>query len=208
MRIRNSALAIVTTLVFAALATIAPARAATCTATPAGTEGPYYLSGMPVRSNITETEQGIKTTLTLTVVDSSCKPVKGATVDIWHANAAGEYSGVDGNSGIYLRGSQVTNAKGQATFTTIFPGWYPARTMHIHVKVWRDGSEALTSQLFASDAITTKIYAMTPYAARGNQAVNNTRDGIYRSYGSSVSLVTLKVSATTKKITATAKLVI
>jgi protocatechuate 3,4-dioxygenase beta subunit len=166
------------------------------------------LSGAPVRSNIVETEQGIKTTLTLTVVDTSCKAIKGATVDIWHTNAAGEYSGVDGNSGIYLRGSQITNAKGQVTFTTIFPGWYPQRTMHIHFKVWRDGKEVLTSQLFASDTVTTKIYAMAPYAARGNQAVNNARDGIYRGYGSSISLVTMKVAASTKRITASAKIVI
>ena len=208
MRLRIQSLAVIFSLIAASLLAVLPAQAATCAATPSGTEGPYYLSGAPIRSNIIETEQGIKTTLTLTVVDSACKAIKGATVDIWHTNASGEYSGVDGNNGIYLRGSQVTNAKGQVTFTTIFPGWYPQRTMHIHFKVWRDGKEVLTSQLFASDAVTTKIYAMAPYAVRGNQAVNNARDGIYRGYGSSVSLVTMKVVASTKRITASAKLVI
>lgn len=208
MRTRKSSIVVISSLIASSLFAVLPAQAATCTATPAGTEGPYYLSGAPVRSNIVETEQGIKTTLTLTVVDSACKAVKGATVDIWHTNASGEYSGVDGNSGIFLRGSQITNTKGQVTFTTIFPGWYPQRTMHIHFKIWRDGQEVLTSQLFATDAITTKIYAMSPYAVRGNQAVNNARDGIYRGYGSSVSLVTMKVTATTKKITAAAKIVI
>jgi protocatechuate 3,4-dioxygenase beta subunit len=184
------------------------ANAATCTATPAGTEGPYYLSGMPVRSNITETEAGIKTTLTFTVVDSKCKAVKGATVDVWHANMNGEYSGVDGNSGTYLRGSQVTNAKGIVTFTTIFPGWYPARTMHIHVMVWKAGQKVLTTQYFGSDKEVSKVYSMAPYVTRGQEAVNNTRDGIYQGYGAAVSAVTLKISATNKLIKASGKLVI
>jgi protocatechuate 3,4-dioxygenase beta subunit len=201
-------------VVFIAFAFVLPiiipiqAQAATCTATPSGTEGPYYLSGMPVRSNITETEAGIKTTLTFTVVDSKCKAVKGATVDVWHANMNGEYSGVDGNSGTYLRGSQVTNSKGVVTFTTIFPGWYPARTMHIHVMVWKAGQKVLTTQFFGSDKDVSKVYSMAPYATRGQKAVNNTRDGIYQGYGTAVSTVTLKISATTKLIKASGKLVI
>ena len=183
-------------------------QAATCAATPSGTEGPYYLSGMPVRSNITEGEAGIKTSLTFTVLDTKCKAVKGATVDVWHASMAGKYSGVDGNSGTYLRGSQVTDAKGKVTFTTIFPGWYPARTMHIHVMVWKAGEKVLTTQFFGSDSATAKIYAMAPYATRGQAAVNNARDGIYQGYGTSVKAVTLKISSSTKKISASANLVI
>lgn len=186
----------------------ATAQAATCKATASGTEGPYYISGAPIRSNITESEKGIKTEITFSVVDTSCKAIKGATVDIWHANASGQYSGVDGNSGVYLRGSQVTNEKGRVTFTSIYPGWYPARTMHIHVKVWREGNEVLTTQFFASDGASAKIYAMPPYSSRGQARVNNSRDGIYQNYGSSVSGITLKVNSTAKKITATGRIVI
>lgn len=121
---------------------------------------------------------------------------------------AGKYSGVDGNSGTYLRGSQVTDAKGKVTFTTIFPGWYPARTMHIHVMVWKAGEKVLTTQFFGSDSATAKIYAMAPYATRGQAAVNNSRDGIYQGYGTSVKAVTLKISSSSKKITASGNLVI
>lgn len=199
---------VIATLIAALTTAIAPAQAATCTASASGTEGPYYLSGMPVRSTISETEKGIKTTLTFTVVDSACKAIKGATVDVWHANASGQYSGVDGNSGTYLRGSQVTNAKGQVTFTTIYPGWYPARTMHIHIKVWRDGQQILTTQFFATDSASAKIYAMSPYSVRGQAAVNNARDGIYNGYGAAVSGLTLKVTSSSKKITATGRIVL
>ena len=199
---------VIATLLAALTTAIAPAQAATCTASASGTEGPYYLSGVPVRSTISETEKGIKTTLTFTVVDSACKAIKGATVDVWHANASGQYSGVDGNSGTYLRGSQVTNAKGQVTFTTIYPGWYPARTMHIHIKVWRDGQQVLTTQFFATDGASAKIYAMSPYSVRGQAAVNNARDGIYNGYGAAVSGLTLKVTSSSKKITATGRIVL
>ena len=68
------------------------ATAASCSPTESMTEGPYYVSGSNVRNNIIDKQSGTKTALTITIIDSSCKPVSNAQVDIWHANAAGQYS--------------------------------------------------------------------------------------------------------------------
>lgn len=182
------------------------AEAATCTASQSLTEGPYYSTDTPVRTNIASGQAGTKAKFTITVVDSSCKAVKGAKVDIWHANASGKYSAVEGVAGNFARGTQTTNAKGQVTFTTVYPGWYPGRTMHIHFKVWRNGSEVLTSQFFASDADNAKIYATGAYASRGNQDTSLARDRIYNELSNPASL-TLKLSIKST-ITGTAKVVI
>ena len=182
------------------------AQAATCATTESLTEGPYYSTDTPVRSNITAGQVGTKTTLTLTVVDTSCKPVKGAKVDIWHANASGVYSAVEGVSGNFLRGTQVTNGAGKVTFTTIYPGWYPGRTMHIHFKVWRNGSQVMTSQFFASDANNSKIYTSGVYAARGNQNTPANSDRIYAGL-QNPSALTLKLLIG-KSVSGSAKIVI
>lgn len=71
---------------------------------------------------------------------ATCKPIANGAVDIWHCDAGGTYSGVSGNSGRFLRGIQKTNAKGVASFDTIYPGWYQGRTVHIHVKVYVGGN--------------------------------------------------------------------
>lgn len=177
------------------------AQAATCTPTSASTEGPYYVASK-VRKNIIDKQPGTRTNLTISVVDANCKPIPDARVDIWHANAAGKYSAVDGNTQNFLRGSQVTNAQGQATFVTIFPGWYPGRVMHIHVKVLKDGDEVLTSQLYARDAQVAKIYAKGAYKSRGDQDTTLTTDRILRG---TPNLMTLKIGST---IQASARLVI
>ena len=191
---------LVVVLLFSSGLAASPAQAKKCSKTPAMTEGPYYLTGMPVRSNITEGLPGIKTRLTLTVLDKNCNAIPNAQVDIWHTNASGEYSGVEGNSGTYMRGSQIARENGKVTFTTVFPGWYPARTMHIHAKVWVDGVESLTTQFYTSDKVTSRVYAMAPYQSRGQQRVNNGKDGIYRSLGAKSKLLTLKAKINSKNI--------
>src|SRR6478752_2586107 len=89
--------------------------AAQCVLTPELTEGPYYIAGEKLRRDIREGHPGALLTLQLTVLNaSSCKPIKGAAVDIWHADAAGAYSGFgsDSSSRTFLRGIQKTNARG------------------------------------------------------------------------------------------------
>jgi protocatechuate 3,4-dioxygenase beta subunit len=157
----------------------------TCVLAPEQTEGPYYLDDAKVRRNITEGKAGVPLALRLTVVDvSTCKPIKGATVDIWHCDAAGAYSGVQGATGArFLRGVQRTNAKGVALFSTIYPGWYPGRTVHIHVMVHLGGNVVHTGQLYFADAVTDVVYKRRPYASRPNRSPRNAGDSIYRNGG-------------------------
>ena len=111
---------------------------------------------------------------------STCKPIKGAAVDIWHADAAGNYSGFGGGgSRTFLRGIQKTDATGLALFTTVYPGWYQGRTVHIHVKVHVGGSVVHTGQLFFPDTLTDNVYKASPYAARGTRQVRNANDSIF-----------------------------
>jgi protocatechuate 3,4-dioxygenase beta subunit len=159
--------------------------AISCVLTPELTEGPYYVSGEQVRSNITEGRPGVPLALALTVVDAStCKPIKGAAVDIWHCDALGVYSGVQGNTGTFMRGVQRTNASGLARFTTVYPGWYTGRAVHIHVKVHIGGSVVHTGQFFFDDALTDTVYARAPYNTRGARDVRDSSDSIYRNGGS------------------------
>jgi len=132
---------------------------------------------------------GTPLTLRFTVVNATtCKPIPNAAVELWHADAAGVYSGVSGNSGNFLRGIQRTNAKGQVRFETIFPGWYRGRTPHIHVKVHVGGREVHTGQLFFDEAVTDAVYAREPYAARGTRNTTNADDQIFVSAGGASTL--------------------
>src|SRR5947209_19501200 len=129
--------------------------AVSCVLTPEQTEGPYYVANEHVRRNITEGRPGTPLALRTTVVNASnCKPIKGAAVDVWHADASGTYSGVLGNTGTFMRGIQKTNAKGLALFQTVYPGWYQGRTVHIHVKVHIGGNVVHTGQLYFPDTLT------------------------------------------------------
>jgi protocatechuate 3,4-dioxygenase beta subunit len=81
------------------------------------------------------------------VVDTACKPIAGATIDVWQADDAGEYD----NSGYRLRGHLLSAADGSYRLETIVPGEYPGRTPHIHVKVTPPGGTTLTTQLYLPD---------------------------------------------------------
>jgi protocatechuate 3,4-dioxygenase beta subunit len=159
-----------------------------CVLTPELTEGPYYVAGEKLRRDITEGKAGTALLLNLTVVNAStCKPVKNAAVDIWHCDALGVYSGaIANNSGTnFLRGVQRTNAKGIATFKTIYPGWYRGRAVHIHVKVHVGGSVVHTGQLFFPAAVTNAVYAKPPYSNHGTTpGTLNASDSIFRNGGS------------------------
>jgi protocatechuate 3,4-dioxygenase beta subunit len=158
--------------------------AVSCVLAPEQTEGPYYVPGERVRRNITEGRPGTPLTLRLRVVDAStCRPVKGASVDVWHCDALGVYSGVQGNSGTFMRGVQRTDATGLALFTTVYPGWYQGRTVHIHVKVHLGGNVVHTGQLYFADPLTDAVYAKKPYSRRPGRTTRNADDAIYRNGG-------------------------
>jgi protocatechuate 3,4-dioxygenase beta subunit len=154
-----------------------------CVLAPEMTEGPFYIPREKVRRNVREGEPGVALALRLGVVDStSCRPIAGAAVDIWHADAGGHYSGFNEDasaSRTFLRGIQRTDATGIARFDTIYPGWYPGRAVHIHVKVHLSGNVVHTGQLFFDDALTDTVFSRKPYSARGARDTRNRDDSIF-----------------------------
>lgn len=160
---------------------------ATCLLTPESTEGPYWIDNRLSRRDVREGKAGTPLLLELTVVNAkTCKPIRNADVEIWHADAAGAYSGfgAGGAQTRFLRGHQRSNAKGVATFLTVFPGWYPGRTPHIHLKVHIGQDRVVhTGQLFFNEAIAAQVYRQGAYAGRGNADTSHSRDGIYAQSG-------------------------
>jgi protocatechuate 3,4-dioxygenase beta subunit len=168
--------------------------AVSCILTPEQTEGPYYIPNEAVRRNITDGRPGVPLLLRAFVVNAStCRPIKAAAVDIWHADAGGVYSGFGSGAGnrTFMRGVQRTNAKGLAQFRTVYPGWYQGRTVHIHVKVHLGGNVVHTGQIYFPDRVTDAVYRNQPYSSRPNRDVRNANDAIFRN-GGSKSLVTVK----------------
>jgi protocatechuate 3,4-dioxygenase beta subunit len=163
------------------------AAAVSCILTPEQTEGPYYLAAEKLRRNITDGHAGAQMQLRTFVVDATtCRPIKSAAVDVWHADAAGVYSGfgTGASSRTFMRGVQRTNTKGLAEFRTVYPGWYQGRTVHIHVKVHVGGNVVHTGQLYFSDTLTDAVYRRAPYSSRPNRTTRNADDMIFRSGGS------------------------
>src|SRR5207244_3104079 len=115
-----------------------------------------------------------------------------AIVDIWHADATGNYSGFGSTTSnrTFLRGTQVTDANGNAGFMTIYPGWYQGRATHIHLKVHVGGDAVHTGQLFFDEAVNQAVYALSPYNTHGGSRTLNSQDRIYSS-GGAQSLATL-----------------
>lgn len=160
--------------------------AAACVLSPEVTAGPYYVANHLTRRNITEGRPGLPLFLHVTVLDaSSCKPIRSADVEVWHADAAGAYSGVGGASTRFLRGHQRTDAHGRVRFDTIYPGWYRGRTPHIHLKVHVGGRVVHTGQVFFSDAVSDAVYRTSAYRSHGQPDTTNGRDMIYAQAGGS-----------------------
>lgn len=155
-----------------------------CILSPEQTEGPYYIDLDRVRSDITEGRPGTPLELTVNVVDGdSCDAISDAAVDVWHCDASGVYSGVQGDDGTFLRGIQMTDAGGEAVFRTIYPGWYTGRAVHIHVKVHIGGTDTYTGQLYFDESITDSVYAKEPYSARPGPDTPNQEDGLFAQGG-------------------------
>jgi protocatechuate 3,4-dioxygenase beta subunit len=172
-----------------------------CVVTPELTEGPYFVDEQLNRSDIRsdsatgEVKAGAPLLLTMRVsqIDANgCTPLQSALVDVWHCDAEGVYSGVtdrsfDTTDQDFLRGQQQTDANGVATFTSIYPGWYPGRAVHIHFKVRTDAGSnqtyEFTSQMFFDDALSDQVFTQQPYAAKGQRNTLNRNDGIYGGSG-------------------------
>ncbi|HXJ65236.1 MAG TPA: intradiol ring-cleavage dioxygenase [Actinomycetota bacterium] len=162
------------------------ANGVACVLTPEQTEGPFYLPDEALRSDVTEGLPGTALRLDLTVADAStCAAIPNATVEVWQADAAGDYSGFGGgaSSSTFLRGGQVSDVNGKVAFDTIYPGWYPGRTVHIHVKVHVGGDVVHTGQLYFHDALTDRVFAAPPYDDRPGPRTLNDQDAIYGNGG-------------------------
>ncbi|MGH7472077.1 MAG: intradiol ring-cleavage dioxygenase [Longimicrobiales bacterium] len=180
-----------------------------CVVRPQQMEGPYFvdekLNRQDIRSDPTngQVKDGARLDLAFQVsrVDGSgCRPLSGAMVDVWQCDALGVYSDVrDTTVGFntvgqkFLRGYQLTDANGAARFTTIYPGWYQGRTVHVHFKI-RTAPAAggmaheFTSQLYFDDDVTDAVLGRAPYASKGRRSVRNQQDGIFRRGGDQLML--------------------
>jgi len=172
-----------------------------CVVRPQQTEGPYFSDVMLHRSDIrAEPGTGVAragTPFDLTfnvsrVDDGECRPLAGAQVDVWQCDANGVYSDARDRSfntigQKFLRGYQRTDTQGRARFTTIYPGWYQGRTVHVHFKIRTEPGGArgyeFTSQLYFDDAFTDRVYAKAPYAGHAGRRTRNEADGIFRNGG-------------------------
>lgn len=177
------------------------AAAPACIVRPAMTEGPYFvdekLNRVDVRSDPATgaVKAGLPLQLTVRVSEvaaSGCAALAGAQVDIWHCDAQGVYSDVTDNSFStvgqkFLRGYQVTDANGAVQFTTIYPGWYPGRTVHIHFKIRGQTAAGqhyeFTSQWFFDDTLSDQVFSQAPYTGKGARGTRNNNDGIYQGGG-------------------------
>ena len=177
---------------------------AACVLSPELTAGPYHLDGHLNRADIREDRDGTLLEFRVKVLAlPDCAPLAGAAVDIWQCDAGGEYSGFNGNSleetgaqgtndKRYLRGVQLTDDEGVATFTTIFPGWYEGRTVHIHLKVleggtlgdtWTGGHVAHVGQAFFDEDQTAEMLTADAYLIHTGDRTRNEEDSIFNQAG-------------------------
>jgi protocatechuate 3,4-dioxygenase beta subunit len=185
-----------------------------CVVTPAQTEGPYFidekLNRVDIRSDpgTGKVSEGAALDLEMRVyrvANGSCQPMAGVMVDIWQCDALGVYSDVRDMNGLFttsgqkfLRGYQVTDASGVARFTTVYPGWYQGRCVHIHFKVRTTGDtrgREFTSQLYFDDAFTDRVHARAPYASKTGSRTPNERDGIFRQGGRQLMMAVAEAGA-------------
>jgi len=185
--------------------TVEAADTLTCVSTtPTVTEGPYWVDEKLFRSDIRTdpatgvARAGVPLMLTINIQNlssSDCSPLAGAYVDIWHCDAKGIYSdepsyNPGGGTGTvvtsgqkFLRGYQITDDNGAVTFTTIYPGWYSGRTIHIHIRVRTyNGSTLLSnfvSQIFFDETVNNTVLAQSAYSRTSARDTTNARDGIY-----------------------------
>ena len=155
---------------------------AACAVTPSETIGPFPSLVDLFRSDIREGKSGTLLALTIRVVNAAngCAAVPNANVEIWHVDAAGDYSQYGAQrTQTFLRGIQTSSANGEVTFTTIYPGWYQGRATHIHVEVTMAGRSVKATQIAFPESINNSVHMSGVYASRGTNPMSNLSDGIF-----------------------------
>jgi protocatechuate 3,4-dioxygenase beta subunit len=190
----------------------------TCARIPSETAGPYpgdgtngpnalTISGIhrsDIRTSIgtaSGTAAGIELTVTLTLVSATtCEPLAGYAVYLWHCDRAGDYSMYTGaaTGENYLRGVQVTDSAGKVTFTTIFPGCYSGRWPHIHFEIFNSAitsTKVAVSQLALPKSSCDEVYATTGYemSVTNLAGITLANDNVFRD-GSSLQIATVSGS--------------
>jgi protocatechuate 3,4-dioxygenase beta subunit len=191
-----------------------PRKTPTCVVTPAQTEGPYFVDERLRRSDIRPDPSngsvtvGLPLALEIRVIavgQAGCIPLQDVLVDIWQCDAQGVYSDVmdpafQTRGKKFLRGYQITDGEGVARFLTIYPGWYPGRTVHIHFKVRTKGkygsAHEFTSQFYFDDTITDRVHARPPYAPAKPHLprTRNEQDRIFRTGGDQLVLTLVETN--------------
>ena len=134
------------------------------------------------RSDIREGKAGTLLAMTIKVVNvgNACAPVSGANVEIWHVDAAGNYSQYGTQTTqTYLARHPDDQRNGEVTFTTIYPGWYQGRATHIHVEVTMNGRSVKVTQVAFPEAVNNTVHGTGVYASRGSNPMSNASDGIF-----------------------------
>ena len=163
-------------------------------------EGPYHRDAQPLRRDVVEDREGLGLQLGIRLARDDDTPVRNAAVEIWQCDALGRYSGFpppDDSAVVsaetaprgeylpeqtFLRGRQHTDATGMVEFRTVYPGWYPGRTVHIHVMV-NAGGTTLTSQLYFPEDVNDRVLSLEPYAQRPGRDTTNASDEIFATGG-------------------------
>lgn len=154
-----------------------------CVISPRETAGPFPIKtpSQLVQENIISDRTGVALLITITVQDQSddCQPLAGVLVDVWHCDKDGNYSQYDNFANAnFLRGRQTTDANGQASFISIFPGWYSGRAPHIHIEILdANANSLLVSQIAFPESTYTAVYNSTGY--NGAPDTSNTQDNIF-----------------------------
>ncbi|MEA5256324.1 intradiol ring-cleavage dioxygenase [Arcicella aquatica] len=163
-----------------------------CSVTNSETEGPFPTKSPAtlVIKDITSDRTGTPLTINIVIrnVNNSCNILANAITDIWHCDAAGEYSEYGGTgmqktnytSVHFLRGRQTTDSTGVASFKSIYPGWYSGRAPHIHVHVYNaSGTSLLVTQIAFPENISAVVYAQGVYASHGQADTKNATDNVF-----------------------------
>ncbi|KAE8881913.1 hypothetical protein PF005_g15831 [Phytophthora fragariae] len=173
-----------------------------CVLEPEVTEGPNYVNGEFIRTDVREGQEGVSLYAELQFVGvNTCEPVSNLFVDFWHCNATGVYSGVVANgngdtsdasniNNTAFRGLAPTDVDGVVTFSSVFPGHYTGRATHIHVlgsyngtvlknNTYSGGVGAHVGQLFFDQALISEVEAAGVYATNTQEITLNANDNIY-----------------------------
>ena len=153
-----------------------------CAVTPTETIGPFPSLTDIFRSDVREGKAGTLLNLTIKVVNTNagCAGVANANVEIWHVDAAGDYSEYGTQrTATFLRGIQTTDANGEVRFVTIYPGWYQGRATHIHLEVTMNGRSIKATQIAFPESINNQVHTQGAYASRGTNPMSNASDGIF-----------------------------